>query len=227
MATDTDSFGNVVYLGPNLSWLVIGNSSQPRFFTGDQEVWEYVGIDSDTALTIAQGFPRHWFDVEPTDEKCFERAERHRREALPRLAKAVIPLPALTSLEPEEMAPTLNLLMKCNAIKADHSDAEAQYARYPFGILSERHPPNSSHSSYNDWNLFLEDLFRLLYRSGQGHLHPEAVRESIPKRWIIHNNPILERIRSTEMSNRSDIATSYSRRIRRWIRHLLTSQRSR
>jgi len=206
MAEITDSAGNKILFYPELAWCLIGNHYQTTFSAGDQEFWEYVGVDSETALDIAKCFPEHWFDVEPRDDR-FERAERHRREALPRLAKASIPLPPLSNLSEEEIKPTFRLLGNYNTIKAGPFDVADEYARYPFAILHELYPPNSPQVSFKEWDALLGDLFRLLYRSGNIHVHPEAVQERIPKRWIIHNAPILERLRSAETNVPSDKTT--------------------
>lgn len=193
MATYTDTAGNVILFEPDLTLCFIKNAHQIPFLTGDQEFWEYVCIDPKSALAIAQGFVNHWSDVEPRDEAS-DRAERHRREALPGLANASIPLPPLSSLTAEEIRPTFDLIARYNMIKTDRFDVEAEYARYPFALLNESYPPDSPQPSYNEWETLLGDLFRLLYRSGQGRTHPEAVKESIPKRWNIHNAPILDRL---------------------------------
>lgn len=223
MATFTDTAGNFILFEPDLTLCLIGNTHKTPFLTGDQEFWEYVGIDPETALAIAQGFVNHWSDVEPRGD-AFERAERHRREALPRLAKASIPLPPLSSLTAEEKRPTFNLLARYNMITADQFDVEAEYARYPFALLNELYPPDSPQPSYNEWETLLGDLFRLLYRSGNGRIHPEAVKEEIPKRWIIHNAPILERLRVVETNSPSDKATSSWDKMMRWLKHHLTGE---
>jgi hypothetical protein len=225
MATNTDTAGNVILFEPDLTLCLIGNTHKTPFLTGDQELWEYVGIDPESALAIAQGFVNHWSDVEPRDDS-FERAERHRREALPRLAHALIPLPPLSSLTAEEKRPTFNLLARYNMIKADQFDVEAEYARYPFALLNELYPPDSPQPSYNEWETLLGDLFRLLYRSGHGRIHPEAVKERIPKRWILHNSPILDRLPPIDANPPSDKTTALWNKMVRWLKHHLIGKRS-
>lgn len=208
MATNKDIAGNTVLYYPELAWCTIGNHHQTTFLSGDQEFWEYVGIDPETSLIVAQGFPEHWFDVDPRDQR-FERAANHRRYALSRLATASIPLPPLASLTTEEKRPTFSLLARYNLVKADRFDVEAEYARYPFALLNERSPADTSQVSYDEWDALLGDLFRLLYRNGYGRIHPEAVKERIPKRWILHNSPMLQRLRPVEAeppSQNDDIA---------------------
>jgi hypothetical protein len=223
MATNTDTAGNTILFEPELAWCLIGNSHKTTFHSGDQEFWEYVGVDSETALDIAKCFPDHWIDVEPRDDR-FERAERHRREALPRLANASIPLPPLSSLTAEEIRPTFNLLAKYNTIKTARFNPEDEYAHYPFVILNELFPSDSPQLSYDEWKTLLGDLFRLLYRSGDGRIQPEAVKEEIPKRWVIHNAPILKRLRPVETNCPSDKATSGWDKMMRWLKHHLTGK---
>jgi hypothetical protein len=223
MATFTDTAGNIILFEPDLTLCLIGNTHQTPFLTGDQEFWEYVGIDPETALAIAQGFVNHWSDVEPRGD-AFERAERHRREALPGLAKASIPLPPLSSLTPEEIRPTFDLLARFNMIKTDQFDVEAEYARYPFALLNERYPPDSPQPSYDEWETLLGDLFRLLYRSGHGRIHPEAVKENIPKRWIIHHASILDRFHRDETKSHCEKSVSPWNKMVRWLTHHLTGK---
>lgn len=197
MATNKDVAGNTVNYYPELAWCLIGNPHQTTFLSGDQEFWEYVGIDPETALMIAQGFPDHWFDVEPRDQR-FERAESHRRAALPALANASIPLPSFSGLATDEQRPTFDLMARYNLVGPGWFDPEAEYARYPFALLHKRHPPHAFYVSSGEWEALLGDLFRLLYRSGHGHIHPDAVKEDIPKRWILHNSPILNKLTAVE-----------------------------
>lgn len=226
MPTNTDLAGNTILFDSQLAWCLIGNSHQTTFLAGDQEFWEYVGVDAETALDIAQCFPEHWFDVEPKDDR-FERAERHRREVLPRLAKASIPLPPFSSLGAEESRPMFNLLAKYNLIKDGPFEVETEYARYPFAILNEFYPPGSPHVSHDLWDALLGDLFRLLYRSGHGQVHPAAVKERIPKRWIIHDSPILQRIAAAERNSPAAKTTTPWNNLVRWLKHHLTPTRSR
>jgi hypothetical protein len=223
MATNTDTAGITTLYSPQLALCLISNSHRTPFHCGDQEFWEYVGVDPETALAIAQGFPDHWHDVEAKDAR-FPRAANHRRKVLPQLANATIPLPPLSNLRPEEIEPTFQLLEKMGALKPDRSDAETQYARYPFAILHELHPPSSPEPSHEEWQALLGDLFRLLYRSGHGHLHPDAVREEIPKRWIIHNSPRLQRFREIDALSKK-MATPWNKMVR-WFKRHLTGNRS-
>jgi hypothetical protein len=225
MPTNTDIAGNTILFDSDLEWCLIGNHHQTTFLAGDQEFWEYVGVDSETALDIAKCFPEHWFDVEPRDER-FERAERHRREALPRLANASIPLPPISTLAADEIRPTFNLISRYNLIKTSRFDVEAEYARYPFALLNELYSADAPHLSFDEWDALLGDLFRLLYRTGHGQLHPDAVKERIPKRWIIHNAPMLQRLAPVETDSPfNKTATPWNKMVR-WFKHHLTGKRS-
>jgi hypothetical protein len=225
MCMHEDSAGNKILNYDDLSWILIGNSHDTRFFAADQELWEYVGIDPATALSIAQGFPEHWCKVPPQDA-ADERADSYRRSALPQLAKASIPLPPLSTLTTEEQRPTFDLLARYNMIKPGPFDVEAEYARYPFVLLNELYPPGSPQLPYEQWHALLQDLFRLLFRSGHGLVRPEAITERFPKRWIIYNDPLWLRFRAVTTSAPStERITSWNKMVR-WLKDHLTSKRS-